>query len=369
VLRTIGINAIFLEPGQSGGSETYLRGLVPALVRRRGLRIVVFTTHAGVASLRESNWHDMVELVPVRADTRRASRLWAEQVAVPRLAARMGCDVLHSLANTGPWRSPVPHVLTLLDVIFITTNTLGTYSSLALRRIVPPVARAADAVITISATARDEILRVLGLPADSVEVIRLASDARRAQPTGEAEVRARYGLETAEQVILCVSAYRPHKNQELLIRALPGLVDAVLVLVGPDGGKARALAALAHQLGVADRVRMPGYTPNADLEGLYAVAACVASASLAEGFGLSVLEAMSRGVPVACSTIGPHLEVGLEFPYYFDPQDPRGAADAIGAAVAAPSERLEAAAARAREFTWDATAASTALVYERVTAP
>ena len=71
----------------------------------------------------------------------------------------------------------------------------------------------------------------------------------------------------------------------------------------------------------------------ADLEGLWGVAACAALPTLAEGFGLPVVEAMARGVPVACSDIPVLHEVGGSAVRYFDPHDPDDAAQAIRSAL------------------------------------
>jgi glycosyltransferase involved in cell wall biosynthesis len=133
----------------------------------------------------------------------------------------------------------------------------------------------------------------------------------------------------------------------------------------------RELRALAAELGIADRVRLPGWLPPEDLEGLYAAASCVVFPSLYEGFGLPVLEAMARGVPVACSNRSSLPEVAGDAALLFDPED----VDAIRAAV----ERLlgdaelrarlsEAGRGRADGFTWRRTAELTAASYERALA-
>src|SRR4029078_1331011 len=103
---------------------------------------------------------------------------------------------------------------------------------------------------------RDEIVRILGVPRESIEVIHLACDGDRARPTPETELRGRYALQGVEHVFLCVSAYRPHKNQALLIRALPALGDTALVLVGPSAQSGGTLEQLGREPSVRDSARL-----------------------------------------------------------------------------------------------------------------
>ena len=93
----------------------------------------------------------------------------------------------------------------------------------------------------------------------------------------------------------------------------------LLVLPGYPTAHGQELRRLAAELGVAGDVRFPGWVDASELEGLYAAAACFVFPSLIEGFGLPVLEAMARGLPVACSGSGSLAEVAGDAALRFDP--------------------------------------------------
>jgi glycosyltransferase involved in cell wall biosynthesis len=362
-LRAVAFNALFFDPGVSGGTETYLRSLVPAIAAERpDLRLHVLTTGRGARALRDAGWQEWAHITALRAEEgKRLRRLAGEQVAVPRRSR--GADVLHSLANTGPLRPSVPHVLTILDVNYFTTRALPWASSLAYRVMVPPAARRADRLIAISHAGRDEIARVLRLPVDRFDVVPLAGRAP-ADPLPVAEVRSRHRLEGA-RMVLCVAAKRPHKNQEALLRALAYLpADVVVVLAGHPEAYDAQLRELAVELGIQERVRFVDHAPDAELEALWRLAACAAFPTRAEGFGLPILEAMQRGVPVACSDLPVLREVGGDVPVYFDPGDPAAIAAAVLGAVGSDRGGAE----RAAGFTWEAVAQGTLEAYDRALA-
>ena len=216
---------------------------------------------------------------------------------------------------------------------------------------------------------RDDICAALSIdPARFTVVPHGVGEVPRAEPAPEAPLRDRLGLPPTGRVVLCVAAVRPHKNQELLIRALPALPpDVALVFAGRHEPYAERLRELAVDLGVSVRVRLTGYLSDTELERLWALAGCAAFPTRAEGFGMPVLEAMARGLPVACSDIPVLNEVGGDVPHYFDPERPSSAAAAI---VAALGDQEGARRGRdwARRFSWTDAARGTMEAYERALA-
>ena len=367
VLRHVMLNALFLDPAVSGGPETYLRELAPALVQEAPeLRLTVVTTGSGARALRSDGWGEWatIQALPCE-DGQRVRRTAAEQVLLPRLVRRSGVDVLHSLASVAPVRAGVPSTITLHDVTFLLRRTFDRVTTFGLGQIVSRAAHRASSLIAVSAAAREEICAVLDLdPARFTVVPHGAGKPPASDPASEAELRKRYTLGSS-RIVLCVAAKRPHKNQELLLRALALLPDdALVVLVGHAEPYEARLRELAVELSVTERVRFLGYLPDRELEGLWRLTACAAFPTLGEGFGLPVIEAMARGVPVACSDLPVLREVGGEVPHYFPPSDPRVAAAAIEAAWADEAARA-AGTERAERFSWAAAARGTLAAYGR----
>ena len=145
----------------------------------------------------------------------------------------------------------------------------------------------------------------------------------------------------------------------------------MLVLPGYSTEHEAELRERARVLSIEGDVRFVGWLAAADLEGLYALADVFVFPSLYEGFGLPVLEAMARDLPVASSDRSALAEVAGDAALLFDPESPRAIADAMATLLTDPAEaRRRRAAGRhqAARFTWDATARGMLSSYERALA-
>ena len=341
----VAINAMYLDPGRSSGTETYLRGLVPELAKR--VEVTVLTTRRGAATLPNA--------ISLGSDEgQRLRRLRAEQLTVDRVARRRGATLIHSLANTGPVRSRLPHVLTVLDVNWVHERTLPRSTTLALKGIVGPAARNACAVCCITEAAAQDVGEELRIPRERIVVTPLGAG----RPPQVEPVDPQLGIPESARVVLNVGVVRWHKNQAALVRALADLPDdVVVVLAGAHEDYAQEVRELAARLTVTRRLFMPGYLDDAELEWLWRRAAVAAFPTRAEGFGLPLVEAMARGVPVAAHDIPVLREVGGDVPEYFT-DDP-------APAILRAMERPQDGPARAARFTWAACAERTIEAYER----
>ncbi len=362
------VNALFLDPGGSGGTETYLRGLAPALHRAvPDTRITVATTRSGARSLRGDGWDSWAEIRTFPCEEyQRGRRQLCEQLLLPAFALRIGADLIHSLASVGPIRTPgTPHVITLHDVTFFRESTFNGVTTFGMRQVMARAARHADALIAVTQAARDDIAHELDLDSTRFSIVYHGATLPARPPAApERDVRARLRLGD-RRVILCLAAKRPHKNQELLVRAASQLPDdIVVVLAGQPEPYDAELRSLARELGVDGSVVFADYVPDAELEALWGMAGCAAFPTRAEGFGMPILEAFARGVPVACSDLAVLREIGGELPRFFDPDDPADAARKVAEALTLPHP-LPGAREWAASFSWDAAAAATWRAYER----
>jgi glycosyltransferase involved in cell wall biosynthesis len=365
--RHVGVNAVFLDPPM-GGLDLYVRALVPELARQAtGTRFTVFANPEGADYLNSAGLGESATIRTSRT-LRRGGRLVAETTALGVWARREGCDLLHSVALTGPLWSPIPHVVTLADITWIVEPDPDEGAQRLWRAVVPHVARRADRLIAISTAAADQIVQHLRVPRDRIDVVPLGhGTGRRPEPTAEPTLRARHEIPPGP-IVLAVSAKKVHKNLSRLVGAMTRVPDAVLVMVGKATPHELELRDKADRLGIADRVIFPPYIDDADLEGLYSVARALVFPSLNEGFGLPILEAMARGVPVATSNVSSMPEVAGNAAILFDPRDEHEIADAIRRLLnddVLRAELIERGRARQAQFTWEAAAAGTIESYVR----
>jgi glycosyltransferase involved in cell wall biosynthesis len=362
----------------SGGSGTYARQLIPHMLDADPeLELSAWIGSTAPRWLMQEPWAGRVRWIqlPVRG-IGSPWHLWHELVGIGLDARRRKIELIHGLANLTPLVHPgVVTVTTILDVIWVHHPEAATLMFRAMGRTVTPlVGRSSTRVLAISQAAREDIAVTLNLDADKFDVTPLGieppSPARAsADPRS---VRDRLGL-GPEPIVLCVAAKRAHKNLHGLIRAVALLPELSLQLVLPGSANdyERELSALAHELGVQQRVRLPGWISDADLEDLYHEAACFVLPSFQEGFGLPILEAMVRGVPVACSDTSSLPEVAGDAALFFDPHEETQIAAQIECLLR--DEQLAATLARrgrerCEQFTWQRTAELTLESYRRAVA-
>lgn len=354
----VAISLLSLVPGEPGGLDTYARELIPRLVAHDEVHVTCLVSERTAAT--GGPWGDIAPVEVVPAGGAGSSLIGAEQRHVARIAARIGADLVHDLGITAAPRGDVARVTTVHDL-----------HAAPSRRLVRAAVRRSHLVIVPSDATKRDLVEHFGTGPRKIEVVpEAANAAARVLPTPAAEVRAALGLGD-RPVVLCIGPKRPHKNIPRVLEALALLPQEgrpALVLSGHPAAYDAELRSTAERLGIAADVCFAGWVSASDLEGLYGLATLVALPSLHEGFGLPVLEAMSRGVPVVTANRSAMPEVAGGAALLVDPERTEAIADAIGRLLDDPQLRAELAEKgieRARRFTWERTAELTVYCYKR----
>ena len=300
----------------------------------------------------------------------------ADFPGIARLARQV--DLIHATDHSVPKCASVPVVATLMDAIPLSHpewvgSELRTLKNALWKR----AASWADSVITISEYSRTELARWIGIDPSRITVIPLGVNEswyRTVSDEALARVRQKYAL--PEQFFVCVGTLQPRKNVGRTIEAHRALPDAVrrrcpLVIIGRAGWRCEDVLSLIEQESASGAVRWLQHVPDDDLLPVLKHATALLFPSLAEGFGLPVVEAFAAGLPVITSNTTSLPEVAGDAALMIDPLD----VDAISGAMArvlddgALADRLRGLGlARARQFTWQQCARATVGVYDAVLA-
>jgi D-inositol-3-phosphate glycosyltransferase len=168
----------------------------------------------------------------------------------------------------------------------------------------------ADLMLASTIDERDQLATLYDADADRIEIVPPGVDHVVFSPDGRTHARKRLGLD-GNRVLLYVGRIQPLKGAALAVRCLATLDDRSVVLVvvggpsGPDGvAEVERVRALAHELGVADRVRWVPPQPHHRLAHFYRAADVCIVPSRTESFGLVALEAAACGTPVVAASVG-----------------------------------------------------------------
>lgn len=353
--------------GTHGGMETYAELVLPRMAPLLpDVEFVALVNTAGREKV--ASWFPGPQHVVRISGHARPLLALAETVVVAPAARRLGADLLWCPGNLGPRWSAVPRVVTLHDVIpFEYPNALSVITQAVTRWLLRGAAGGARRVLTDSAGSAEAIVRLLGIPDDRITPVPLAAAAPPDFPAADlAAELAQMGLDDGRPYVLSTGNRLPHKNFDGLLRgvaAIPAARRPRVVVTGSHG--ADPLRPVVAELGLGDDAVLPGWVTRRRLEALYRGAALYVCPSLDEGFGLPVLDAMHRGVPVLASDVLVLREVGGDAAHYVDPRDPSAIGAEIERIVGDPDLRTAMrtrGTARAGEFSWERAAEQTAAV-------
>lgn len=293
--------------------------------------------------------------------------LW-EQLAQPWALWRLRPGLLHSLAFASPLVTPCPHVVTVYDLSFrLMPEKFPPAQRLYLSAITAHTCRTARRVGAISQHGQTELQRLLGVPADKIDVAYPGVEPRFAPLPAEAVRAFRQAQALPDDFILYLGTLEPRKNLPALVRAFAALrarhPQLHLVIAGGQGWYYQSLFDLVAELNLRPVVHFPGYVPAADLPLWYNAARVFAYPSSYEGFGLPVLEALACGTPTVTSTAASLPEAGGPAAWLVPPTEVPALTEALHAALMPDLDRRAAGLAHAARFTWANTARAVAAMY------
>lgn len=237
-------------------------------------------------------------------------------------------------------------------------------------RVLPHACTKAELLFANSESTKAEILRLFGGDPARIEVTPLGPgnviEARSYETVSREEISA-LGI-TAPRFFFTLSTIEPRKNLPRLIEALailrsdPEFADVGIAVGGGKGWLFEEVFAEVERHALGDWVTFLGYVQTEDLPALFGRCEAYVCASVTEGFGMPVLEAMIAGAPIVTSRGGALPEVGGEAAIYFDPEDPEDIARGLREFLVSNEDRDEwsrRSIERSKAFSWDKTASLT----------
>lgn len=256
-------------------------------------------------------------------------RMWTHRIlgrAVRQARLHVMFVPSHVIPFTWPAMQNPPTVVTIHDLGYRHwPQTHPTFQRLYLELSTRWNLHAANHVIAVSEATRLDIRSSYGAPKARLHVVHEAADPGP-KPSPQAIAQARQALDLPPLYGLFTGTLHPRKNIARLIAAYARLyqqeaIEWPLVLAGASGWQATQFQAEIAAQGIGEKVLLPGYVPQSQLEALLAGARFFAFPSLFEGFGLPVLEAQSAGVPVMTSNYSSLPEVAGDAALFVDPTD------------------------------------------------
>ncbi len=311
--------------------------------------------------------------------------MW-EQRALPRAAAKEGCDLLHCTSNTAPVKSKVPVMITLHDIIYLESISIfkksGTwyqkFGNMYRRWVVPKVVKKSKKIITVSKFERERIRKFFNFREDDTRLVAVYNGvSRHFNPvTDEAirkEVRAKYDL--PEKYLFFLGNTDPKKNTGGVLKAYANYVEqaddpAMLVMLDYEEWALNKVLADIGKKNIRKHIFLPGYIVNTDLPAIYSMATIFLYPSLRESFGIPMLEAMGCGTPVITSNTSSMPEVSGGKAKIVDPYQPQQITEAIFELMNDPELRqklVEDGLKQAAKFTWKNMAMDVKAIYEEIT--
>lgn len=366
----VGVNLLYLRPGEVGGSEVYVRALVRELAERVDL---VLLCNGAAAETFDLPGHDVVAVTHQRY--RMGRRLFNENWTLRRFVDGRSLDLLFSPANFAAPALPsrLPQVATVHDLQHHWLRNHFTRSKRFQRTMMfHATFLRCRRLIAISDFTRDDVIRRYRVEPDRITTVLEGVDLEFVRDEDRADALRRE-LTLPDRYFFYPAKAFPHKNHIRLVESFRMLLEragdqgAHLVFSGERTTDFEPIQRRIDDWGLGRRVCHLGYLQYRDVLQVMAMAEAVVFPSTFEGFGLPVLEAMQCGVPVLASRCTAIPEVCGDAGILIDPEDTNAWAAAMERILRdrALRRRLQAAGAdNLARFSWSKCADETLRVFE-----
>jgi glycosyltransferase involved in cell wall biosynthesis len=351
--------------GAGTGVATFTRGAVRALAGRDDVDLTAYgLTLRGRDELR-AVVPPGVRVVDRPMPAGALGRLWSATDLAPAEWWTGPVDVVHGTNFVVPPTRRAAAVVTVYDLTAVRFPELCAPASLRYPALVRRAVARGAWVHTLASAIADEVVELLGAPAERVRVVAsgldpwVAGDAARGRQAAG-----------ADRYVLALGTVEPRKGLPDLVRAFDRLAasrpDVRLVVAGPDGWGTQAFAAAAGLARHGDRIRRVGWVDDATRRDLVTGAAVLAVPSVYEGFGYPPLEAMAAGTPVVATAVGSLPGVLGDAARFVAGGDVAALADALADVLDDPAVAADLARrgpAHAATFSWEDCAAGLVDLY------
>lgn len=366
----IGLNLLYLIPGQVGGTETYATKLMHSLnsLNQDDDYLVYVNKESAAFPVPESPRFTKI-VCGVQA-SHRVKRYLFEQFVLPFLLQRHRVNILHSMGYVGPILPLKRHIITIHDANFVRLSWLMSPMRRWIYGLVTRLsAKTCNHIITISSFSKEELAQCLGVPRAKMTVVYHGAPALFA-PKGALFTRST----ATHPYVLVLGGGSRHKNIRAFVEAFARVHDQFphnLLIAGRLNETFDASPEVIALIQTG-RIRITGFLEDADLDAAYRGADLFVFPTLYEGFGLPLLEAQARGVPVLCSRVASLPELGGDSVAYFDPSSVEDMAANLSALLQNADARMdlvERGHRNAHRFNWELAAVQTHALYKSQLCP
>ncbi|MGI8420340.1 MAG: glycosyltransferase family 4 protein [Candidatus Levyibacteriota bacterium] len=340
--------------------------------RDRGLKFVVYLKDEPLDHMPKTSKNFAYRIV-------KPGKLWTQwRLPLDLYFHRPRPDIFFSMTHYAPRFSPVPTVVSIMDVAYEHFPELFNQADLyQLKNWTKYSVHNAKRVLTISDSSRDDIIKIYGSSPEKVKTIYPGiKEIASLEPHvfGMNQLQAKYDI--SDNYVLFVGTLQPRKNIARLIEAFAKVSQEKLqdkpldlVIIGRKGWLYEEILAAPEKFGISDRVKFLEGIQDDELNIFYKHALCYVLPSLYEGFGLPVIEAMQRGCPVITSNVSSMPEAGGDAALYVDPKNVDDIVEKITLLVTDKKMRedlIEKGKKQVKKFSWKKAAKETLEVLQEV---